>query len=192
MNYLFGIRGRVGRLQWWGGQAIVWTIIIGTFLWIGLSLKGLDSSKMKEHMAQSGTSILLVVAIASVLCAWINIATTVKRYHDRNKSGVWFFVAFVPFIGGIWQMFECGFLSGLLGSNNYGSRDSSNTHGDLYGSTLEEARLNSLDAKIEAMRRESAMNAGRQQDQSRTVVRTRREPSEIGRIQPAGFGKRGR
>jgi Protein of unknown function (DUF805) len=44
----------------------------------------------------------------------------VKRYHDRGKSGFWFFCTFIPFIGGFWQLIECGFCSGDDGDNDYG------------------------------------------------------------------------
>ncbi len=43
-----------------------------------------------------------------------------KRYHDRNKSGWWVLIVFVPVIGGLWYLIECGFLRGTPGPNNYG------------------------------------------------------------------------
>jgi hypothetical protein len=127
---------------------------------------------------------------AAVLCYWINVAITVKRYHDRNKSGIWFLVIFVPFIGGIWQLVECGFLAGSSGSNDYGPRSGSDSYGDFAGSGLDGTRLGSIDAAIEAVKRERT--EGRQQEQVGSVVRTRREPHPLGRNQPVGFGKRGR
>jgi uncharacterized membrane protein YhaH (DUF805 family) len=44
----------------------------------------------------------------------------VKRYHDRNKSGWWILIVFVPVIGGLWYFIECGFLRGTPGPNTYG------------------------------------------------------------------------
>ena len=32
------------------------------------------------------------------------LAVAVRRLHDMGKSGTWFFVYFVPFIGGIWLL----------------------------------------------------------------------------------------
>ncbi len=43
-----------------------------------------------------------------------------RRYHDRNKSGWWFFLCFVPIVGPIWQFIELGFLSGTPSGNSYG------------------------------------------------------------------------
>jgi uncharacterized membrane protein YhaH (DUF805 family) len=28
----------------------------------------------------------------------------VRRLHDSDRSGFWYFIAFVPFIGGIWLL----------------------------------------------------------------------------------------
>jgi uncharacterized membrane protein YhaH (DUF805 family) len=42
-------------------------------------------------------------------------------WHDRNKSGWWVLIAFVPVIGGLWYLIECGFLPGTTGANNYGA-----------------------------------------------------------------------
>ncbi|CAL9592764.1 Inner membrane protein YhaI [Streptomyces sp. enrichment culture] len=33
-----------------------------------------------------------------------NLAVTVRRLHDTGKSGWWYFISFVPFIGGIWLL----------------------------------------------------------------------------------------
>ncbi|MGW0363973.1 DUF805 domain-containing protein [Streptomyces sp. NPDC002990] len=32
------------------------------------------------------------------------LAVTVRRLHDLGKSGWWYFIAFVPLIGGIWLL----------------------------------------------------------------------------------------
>jgi uncharacterized membrane protein YhaH (DUF805 family) len=52
--------------------------------------------------------------------AWSGIAVGIKRYHDRNKSGFWVLIQFVPFIGAIWYFVETGFLTGTPGPNRFG------------------------------------------------------------------------
>jgi len=44
----------------------------------------------------------------------------VKRYHDRDKSGWWVLIIFLPVIGALWYLIECGFLRGTDGNNAYG------------------------------------------------------------------------
>lgn len=190
MNYLFGIQGRIGRLQWWGGQAINWAILVVAFGLSGASVAGLDREEMRAYVDQNLVSILATMLAVSVLGFWINVAITVKRYHDRDKSGAWFFIAFVPFIGGLWQLIECGFLAGTSYSNNYGPRGGSDGSSDFADARLDGARLGSIDAASEALKRQRT--EWRQQGQAGPIVRTRSEPQPLGRSQPVGFGKRGR
>jgi hypothetical protein len=43
-----------------------------------------------------------------------------KRYHDMGMSGWWWLVVFIPVVGPIWQVIECGFVSGEDVDNAYG------------------------------------------------------------------------
>ena len=63
---------------------------------------------------------MVVLLLAMIPMAWIGLAIQVKRWHDRNKSGWWCLIALVPYIGGLWQLVECGFLPGTQGRNDYG------------------------------------------------------------------------
>jgi uncharacterized membrane protein YhaH (DUF805 family) len=47
-------------------------------------------------------------------------AVSVRRLHDRNKSGWWVLLYFVPVIGQIWLFLELGVLAGTPGPNRYG------------------------------------------------------------------------
>lgn len=48
-----------------------------------------------------------------------SIAVVVRRLHDVDKAGTWFFIAFIPLIGGIWLLvLEC--TEGTRGRNQYG------------------------------------------------------------------------
>lgn len=48
-----------------------------------------------------------------------NLAVIVRRMHDQDKSGWWFFIGFVPFIGGIWLLILY-LTDGTPGPNQYG------------------------------------------------------------------------
>lgn len=52
---------------------------------------------------------------------WISLAVTAKRWHDRGKSGWMVLISFIPVIGPIWTLIECGFLRGTQGRNSYGN-----------------------------------------------------------------------
>jgi len=44
----------------------------------------------------------------------------VKRYHDRDKSGWWILILFIPLVGFIWFLIELGCLPGTPGPNRFG------------------------------------------------------------------------
>jgi len=51
---------------------------------------------------------------------WASLALTVKRWHDRGKSGAWALLGLIPIVGWTWQGIKCGFLEGTLGPNRFG------------------------------------------------------------------------
>lgn len=61
--------------------------------------------------------LLLIYQVALIYPA---IAVTAKRWHDRDKSGWWILINFVPLIGGIWAFIENGCLRGTEGNNRFG------------------------------------------------------------------------
>ena len=94
---LFALDGRASRETYW-----VMTLVMG-----GLSLWN-----------QSTESV--IPAILILACLWPTIAVSVKRWHDRNKSGWWVFINLIPVVGAIWALIEQGFLKGTPGRNDYG------------------------------------------------------------------------
>jgi uncharacterized membrane protein YhaH (DUF805 family) len=114
LTALFGFSGRIGRGGWWFAQ-LVGILIIGLLFAGALALH--DPQKAVQN---KDPAFLILLLIALLLISTVNICSTVKRYHDRGKSGFWYFISFVPFIGGIWQLIECGFCSGEEGDNQYG------------------------------------------------------------------------
>lgn len=58
--------------------------------------------------------------IFSVFILVPSIAVIVRRLHDIGKSGAWFFISFIPLIGGIWLLIlVC--TDSEQGSNMYGA-----------------------------------------------------------------------
>jgi len=66
---------------------------------------------------QTGYGPIYVVYALTMLVP--GIAVFIRRMHDLGKSGWWFFIAFVPLIGGIWLLIlVC--TEGNKGPNEYG------------------------------------------------------------------------
>ena len=62
---------------------------------------------------------ILILTVFAILM-WVCVAVEVKRWHDRDKSGLWVLIAVVPLVGPIWAMVENGFMDGSTTANRYG------------------------------------------------------------------------
>jgi uncharacterized membrane protein YhaH (DUF805 family) len=102
---LVSFDGRVSRSTFWGvtvGALIIY--VIGYLL-----------------LSNAGTIGVILGVILYLAAVIVSLAVSIKRWHDRNKSGWWIFISFVPLIGGIWALIETGFLAGTPGDNRYGA-----------------------------------------------------------------------
>lgn len=63
--------------------------------------------------------LFIVVGIYALAVLLPSLAVVVRRLHDTNRSGAWFFIAFVPLVGGIMLLvYLC--TEGTRGPNQYG------------------------------------------------------------------------
>jgi len=105
MQLFFGFRGRLSRRQFW---------LYGVLALLGLAVLGqglLGIARVRAHTADLIVNLLLV---------WPALAVSVKRWHDRDKSGWWVLVNLVPVIGWIWALIDNGFRRGTAGPNRFG------------------------------------------------------------------------
>ncbi|MEQ8966603.1 MAG: DUF805 domain-containing protein [Azospirillaceae bacterium] len=101
LNYMFTTAdGRIGRLTWWLGVAILY--LAGLILYALFGGGGIVPFVL---------NILLLVA---------GLMLHIKRFHDRGKSGWWVLILFVPVIGVIWAIVDLGILQGDGGPNRFG------------------------------------------------------------------------
>lgn len=69
--------------------------------------------------AHSATVALTIVTIYGLALILPSLAVAVRRLHDTNHSGGWWFINLVPLIGGIW-FFVLTVLDSTPGDNKYG------------------------------------------------------------------------
>ncbi len=129
LDFLFlSYRGRIGRGAYWLGTLVV---VLAEFGAIALLLKLshgslADLADVRREAAMVSQQVLVHVVypvlIVSLLFLYPTYALYAKRWHDRNKSGWWSLIGFVPIIGGLWLLVELGFLGGDDGDNDYGAR----------------------------------------------------------------------
>jgi len=108
---LFSFEGRVPRKVFWLygvlgyiAYALLVMLIIG-----GLTL-----------ILGEGEWIVALIIPAYIPLLWALLAINIKRWHDRDKSAWWILIGFIPLIGPLWQIIECGFLEGTRDDNRYG------------------------------------------------------------------------
>ncbi len=109
--------GRIGRMTWWLGYVLVYFILI-----IAASAVDVATDNQRVFIFENGAKVEygVVSSIAMVLLIWPMLAGQVKRWHDRDKSGWWVLIAFIPVIGWIWSIVEVFFLRGTTGPNRFG------------------------------------------------------------------------
>ena len=106
--FLFSLQGRISRRQYW------LNFILPVF-----ALSTLIALVSDPRLNPNGGGNWLVI-LWSLAVLWPGVATQVKRWHDRDKSGWWYLISFVPIIGSLWAFIETGFLPGTEGDNRYG------------------------------------------------------------------------
>jgi len=109
---LTSFEGRINRAKFWAG--------IGIFIAIGIVAALIDMVLGTTISTGGGGEIGIVSTIVSLATIYFALALYAKRWHDRDKSGWWTLIAFVPIIGAIWLIVELGILEGTRGPNRFG------------------------------------------------------------------------
>jgi uncharacterized membrane protein YhaH (DUF805 family) len=114
MQLLFSFNGRIRRMNYWLG-------LLGACLGYGiLAAVVIMLGVMLSHGQGPGVIGGVLYLVVLFFAAWTGLALQIKRWHDRDKSWVWIFISFIPLVGAIWVLVECGFLDGTQGPNRFG------------------------------------------------------------------------
>jgi uncharacterized membrane protein YhaH (DUF805 family) len=109
---LFKFDGRINRAKFWAGVAATWVLVIA--VWFLIAIAASINSGVVWGIAWF---FMLLIYVALI---WMGLAISIKRWHDRGKSGWWVLITLIPLIGPIWALVETGFLEGDPGDNQYG------------------------------------------------------------------------
>jgi uncharacterized membrane protein YhaH (DUF805 family) len=123
------LEGRIPRKWFWLGllvlMIITWILEFILFAIFGVSMSTMDPAATPEAQAAAASEMMgkmmLPLGILILLTLWPSICIYAKRWHDRDKSGWWSLIMFIPIIGGIWMLVELGFLRGTDGPNRFGN-----------------------------------------------------------------------
>ena len=103
---LMSLQGRISRREFW--------------LWGVLALLGV-ALLLQALLGIAGVAPKAAERLVNLVLVWPAIAVSVKRWHDRDKSGWWVLINLVPVIGWLWALVENGFLRGTPGPNRFGA-----------------------------------------------------------------------
>lgn len=92
LRLFFSFSGKIKRSEFW---------LATLGLWI--------TAGIGAAMFENSDGILILIILTAV---WSGVAIQVKRWHDRNKSGLWVLINIIPYIGPIWSLVELGFIPG--------------------------------------------------------------------------------
>ena len=126
-QFYFGFGGQVSRARFWLHFMIPVTIL--TFV--------------IHFAAKKGSIHHSALIVWSILLVWPFIAVLAKRWHDRNKTGWWRTIGFIPVVGQLWILIECGFFPTRLGLSKKqlrGEYDLKKIEADELYELLEETR----------------------------------------------------
>ncbi|HWA64230.1 MAG TPA: DUF805 domain-containing protein [Caulobacteraceae bacterium] len=123
---LFSFEGRIRRLHWWLARLAVGAVVGMVFVLLAVVAAALGASAHEgstpSEAAAGAIGIVfgLAMLILLPLVIWIELALTAKRWHDRDKPAVMVLIVFIPLVGPLWTVIECGFMDGTQGPNQYG------------------------------------------------------------------------
>jgi uncharacterized membrane protein YhaH (DUF805 family) len=107
---LFGFDGRIGRVAFWAVQAPVLVL----FWLYGQHVDPL-LARWFPYSVFEGLTVALALAAPLI---WVQCAIAVKRCHDRDKSGFWALLLFIPVVGLLWLLIDCGLLPAARATDN--------------------------------------------------------------------------
>lgn len=122
---LTSFSGRINRQPFWlsilAMVVLQWVLMLVLGMFLGTSMMGgMDPNMPPAEAAATATKAMTPIIIVSLLFIYPALAIYTKRWHDRDKSGWWSLIMFVPIIGALWFLIECGFLRGTEGPNRFG------------------------------------------------------------------------
>jgi uncharacterized membrane protein YhaH (DUF805 family) len=94
--------GRINRAKFWIGwlSLCVLLIVANLVLWTIFGLQSLEGEISPTWPVAWFVWVIIVIAIT-----YATFAVWAKRWHDRDRSGWWSLIFFVPIVGGMWFTF---------------------------------------------------------------------------------------
>lgn len=116
----FSGRARRSEYWWFALFCLIVEAILVTMIISGISNLEFSATSLSVGDTTGLFYIGLVLGVIFCLAILIpSIAVAIRRLHDQDKSGAWWFINFVPYVGGL-IFFILMVLEGTPGPNQYG------------------------------------------------------------------------
>lgn len=106
---LLSPKGRVNRSTYWLKYMLPYFVLYIVAIFADISLGMFDEA----------TGFGVISGIFALIALYPSIAISIKRCHDRGRTGWFNLIAFIPLVN-LWYIVEVLFLKGTDGSNKYG------------------------------------------------------------------------
>lgn len=124
LGMLFSFQGRIGRSEYWTIGIIRFVIFLVAIFGYVRTLQpitgDMDSMVFMRGFVESTSGVMfLILFLALTVCLY---SLEVRRLHDRNASGFWILIMFIPIIGAfyaLWLFIANGFFAGTPGQNRF-------------------------------------------------------------------------
>lgn len=114
---LFSLKGRLRRRDFWlYGLGFVFLLSVCDNVLAAIT----DYQNVYEETELPPLAMIIGELVMLLLALAASLGLLVKRWHDRGKSGWMYLVLFIPILGLLWILAECGCADGTQGANNYG------------------------------------------------------------------------
>ena len=108
---LFSYDGRIGVRQFWFGILASLAMSIGAAVFISLALLiPLFYFGVTPRSIEIAT--YAAAGLTGIVAIYMQLAVTVKRCHDRGRSGWWSLLTLIPIVGWVWMIVDLGILGG--------------------------------------------------------------------------------
>lgn len=112
-NNYTNIEGRAPRSAYW------WVVLYQSIVMIPLAfLAGIGIGMNSTALTVIACILIGVFSLANIVPG---ITVAIRRLHDTNRSGWWYLINLVPYIGAIWFI-VLAILPSTPGENNYGDQ----------------------------------------------------------------------
>jgi len=140
----FELAGRSSRTQYWV-YTLVSLILLAIALYVDIAVLGY----FRPRISGLGPLTMFWIFVHVVP----NITVTVRRLHDSGRSGWWYFISYVPIIGGFWLLALMFFGPDTYGPNDYGDDPRESSFATTFARPAKLSRAQVFVAQMDERRR---------------------------------------